>query len=123
MVKGYVYIYTPGHLRANVRGYVLESVLLAEKALGKSLPLKAKVHHHTPDQLVICEDQGYHMLLHQRQRAYDACGHAHWRKCRICKEYDPPDKLVFYGSHSLHKSCLKEENKRKRQAKKEALYG
>ena len=37
--------------------------------------------------LVLCESQEYHSLLHQRKRAYMACGNAKWRKCRICIIY------------------------------------
>lgn len=41
----------------------------AEVALGKSLG-SHPVHHHSPTQLVICEDVAYHALLHQRQHDY-----------------------------------------------------
>lgn len=44
-------------------------------ALGKSLPTKAVVHHmnedkldNRPENLVICPDQAYHMLLHKLLR-------------------------------------------------------
>jgi hypothetical protein len=70
---------------------------LAEKALGKSLPPKAVVHHHGPvknDVLVICENQGYHLLLHRRQRALRACGNADWLCCEICGRYSAPEKLI-----------------------------
>ena len=70
----------PGHPRAH-NNYVYDHILKAEKALGKPLPLKAVVHHHTPEQLVICQDQAYHLFLHQRKRAHEACGYANWLKC------------------------------------------
>lgn len=45
----------------------------AERALGHCLPPLAVVHHHTYEgdksQLVICQDQGYHTLLHERMAA------------------------------------------------------
>lgn len=63
--------YAPDHPRGAANGYVHDHVLLAEKALGKALPLKAVVHHHTPEQLVICQNQAYHLLLHRRQRALE----------------------------------------------------
>lgn len=67
-------------------GYVLltindqrkyEHIHIAEMALGKRLPPKVIVHHvngvpwdnFTPFNLVICPDQAYHMLLHQRTKA------------------------------------------------------
>ena len=128
--KGYAYIYIPEHPRSNIRGYVLESVLIAEKALGKPLPPKAIVHHinggkadNRPENLVVCQDQAYHMLLHQRQRAYDACGHANWRICRVCHRYDDPDNLVIYYTHALHRVCRNESQNLKRQTAKEALHG
>ena len=71
------YVHKQGYLRMLVDGkYVLEHVFLAEKALGRSLPSKAVVHHmnnnpadnHTPFNLVICPDQAYHFLLHKRAR-------------------------------------------------------
>lgn len=37
----------------------------AELALGHPLKRSQIVHHFTPTQLVICEDQKYHALLHE----------------------------------------------------------
>lgn len=65
---GYKKLLMPEHHRADPKGYVLEHVVIAESALGKRLPHKAVVHHHSKDQLVICQDQAYHMLLHKRTR-------------------------------------------------------
>ena len=90
----YFLIYAPGHLRADPSGYVREHILIAEKALGKPLPSGVVVHHHTPEQPVICQNQGYHLILHQRKRALEACGHANWLKCRFCKKHDAPKNMV-----------------------------
>ena len=106
---GYVDIFIPSHHRAHGHGYVFEHTLIAEQALGKPLPREAVIHHHTPEQIVICQDQGYHNTLHRRARAYKACGHASWRKCVHCKKYDPLEKLLRHSESSyIHADCRKE---------------
>lgn len=74
------YIHEDGYIRVKVgvghHDYRLEHVVIAERALGKPLPKKAKVHHvngrkgdNKTTNLVVCPDQKYHLLLHARQRA------------------------------------------------------
>ncbi len=101
-IAGYIEILCPGHPRAGNRNYILEHILVIEKVLGKCLPPKAVGHHVNNDgkdnrnqNLVACQDRAYHFFLHQRQRAYRACGHANWRKCVHCKQYDSPEKLII----------------------------
>ena len=92
---------------------VLDHVAVAQHALGKPLPVGAVVHHvdenksnNTPANLVICPSQAYHLLLHQRMRAFAASGHYDWRKCNVCKQYDSPDRLRFYqGNAPVHLEC------------------
>jgi len=70
---------------------------IAEKALGKILPLQAVVHHvnrnrkdRTHSNLVICQDQAYHLLLHARKRIYDAGGNPNIDKvCAKCGQVKP----------------------------------
>jgi len=91
----------------------LEHIRVAESVLGKPLPIGAMVHHidenrlnNARDNLVICPSQTYHMLLHARMRALAACGHADWRKCIYCKQWDAPNNLKIRqrgGTH--HLSC------------------
>lgn len=116
---GYILILMPEHHRSNTGGYVFEHILIAEKSLGKPLIAPNCVHHYTPTQLVICEDHAYHHFLHQRQRAFEACGHANWLKCTYCKQYDDPKNMVVKQRHyrksgyvlGCHQLCRKIYNK------------
>lgn len=77
-----------------------EHRIVAAKALGKPLPAVAVVHHvdenrenNDPSNLVICPDNKYHRLIHQRLNAFNATGHYDWRKCPYCKQYDDPQNM------------------------------
>jgi len=102
--QGYVMVKSPNHPRAS-RGYVFEHILIAEKVLGHPLPRGVVIHHHpsikNATDLIICESDAYHRVLHQRMRALNACGHSNWRKCKYCKQYDQPQNV----SNSYHKVC------------------
>lgn len=74
LASGYVLSYAPNHPRAQ-HGYVFEHILVAERALGHYLPEGAVVHHrdeiksHNENtNLVICQDNAYHNLIHGRMR-------------------------------------------------------
>ena len=86
------------HPRANKKkGFVLEHIVIAEKALGKYLPAGAEVHHvdsvrdnNANTNLVICQDSKYHRLLHTRKRVYEAGGNPNtdlW--CSRCQRPRP----------------------------------
>jgi hypothetical protein len=73
---------------------------IVETVLGRSLRGSECVHHvngngldNAHENLVICPDQAYHMLLHARERAFDACGNASFRKCKHCKLWDDPSQM------------------------------
>lgn len=68
MATGYVMVKRDGKL-------TYEHIVLAEQALGKSLPKGAIVHHtsarddnHGYCKLVVCPSQDYHLLLHRRMK-------------------------------------------------------
>lgn len=77
-------------------------------------------HNNAPCNLVLCQDTKYHRLLHQRQRSLDACGHATWRKCVVCKKYDPPERFMWRGvkRQPVHRECNNTASKMYRNAKR-----
>lgn len=102
-----------------------EHVLIAERVLGRTLPIGAVVHHadenrsnNAPNNLVICPNQAYHMLLHQRMRALAACGNANWMKCVFCKRYDDPDRLYIRPNRhqGFHRACSAKDKVERRHA-------
>lgn len=64
--------------------------------LGRRIGWPHEIHTHTDGTLVVCEDKAYHKLLHIRTDALVVCGHANWRRCRFCGEYDDPKNLIIY---------------------------
>ena len=103
-----------GYQYKKVRGVnKAEHAIVAERVLGHPLPSHARIHHinekpddNTPSNLVICENNVYHLFLHVRLRAYRACGNVHWRKCVFCKQYDDAANLAFHkGMAQHHLSC------------------
>lgn len=104
-----------GHPNAKKSGVIEEHRLLAANALGKPIPAGAVVHHHNGTmnggQLVLCENKAYHKLLHVRQRAFEATGDPHKRKCSFCKEWDDTRNMKRYTTRNesyYHSSCHRE---------------
>ena len=102
------------YVMIRVKGkYQYEHRLIAEKVLGKPLPPGAEVHHYNGHNqsnkydLIICENRSYHRLLDARGIALMECGHADWRKCKYCHQYDGPAKLRINekGRSAYHNTC------------------
>lgn len=115
--RGYITVCVPRHPRGKANGMVFEHILVVERVLGRTLPLRNVVHHvdgdrarNTNDNLVACEDQAYHLLLHRRARALELSGDASNVQCWYCKGWDRPES--FDGSNRKgqyhHKRCAAE---------------
>jgi len=108
------------HPRANgKRKRVPRYVLIVERALGRYLDSYVVIHHANLNEaddsnsnLVVCQDRAYHNLLHQRTRAYFACGNANALRCDLCKRYDleGTNGMVLFKRRTgtfrrYHKAC------------------
>lgn len=80
-----------------------------EERTGIKLPPRAAIHHFTKVQLVACQDQSYHMLLHRRTEAYRATGNPNLRKCGRCGEWKTPDSF-YYTKEGYKKDICKSCN-------------
>lgn len=115
---GYVRLLVRDNPRA-YRNRMFEHLVLAEAALGRPLPTKAVVHHfdcnrsnNSPGNLVLCEDQAYHLLLHARSRRLRELGSLDLRRCQTCDEVKPlqdfvKDKGSWDGHHTKCRPCMK----------------
>jgi hypothetical protein len=99
-----------------------EHVAIAEAALGKRLPTGAVVHHVDGDRfnnansnLVVCESQSYHMLIHARTRVVLAGGDPDMHAvCSHCTELKPfhqfhRNQHKFMGRHDTCKVCRRRD--------------
>jgi hypothetical protein len=93
-------------------GVIHEHVLIAERALGKPLPSGAQVHHVDENRrnnanrnLVICQNQSYHLLLHSRAHVLRAGGNPNTDfLCSTCNVTKP--RSEFNKRHStLCRAC------------------
>lgn len=87
---------------------------IVEDILDYQLPNTAVVHHvngniqdNNPSNLVVCQNHAYHRMIHAREVALKECGHADWRKCKYCHEYDSIENLYFppNNEYAMHKRC------------------
>lgn len=85
--------------------------IIAERALGKPLPVGAVVHHvnqirndNRTRNLVICPDHSYHALLHSRIDSLKACGRLDWLACAFCGKHDAPDNMLVRPRSNGHRN-------------------
>lgn len=123
--RGYVMLKSPSHPRADRCGYVPEHVLIAERAVGHFLPSSSPVHHanlnpgdNRNGNLVVCENQGYHRLLHHRTAIVSAGGlprlHRICGGCRKVKLHSEFSRLAhgFLGLDSRCRACHAERRRK-----------
>lgn len=128
-------VYAPTHPNTNAKGYVREHILVVLNARdGKPLPDGCEIHHVNGDSLdnracnlVVCPSTAYHRLLHRRQRALDACGHADWVRCWLCGEWSAPEDMGRSGvgadglrkAGAQHRECFNRYDKELRARRRE----
>lgn len=114
--QGYVYRTVSPNARKG------EHVIIAESALGRPMPEKAVVHHwdenplnNFPSNLVICENQTYHLLLHARTARIKDTGSFALKRCFCCKEVKPMNDFPvkssnWDGRYAWCKPCANKKN-------------
>lgn len=126
--NGYVMVKMPNHPRADRRGYVLEQILVLEKALGRPVLPTEEAHHrnrirsdNSPGNLILFWTKGMHRSYHERLKAYEECGHYEWRKCMYCHQYDDPSNMSSYktkiNTRYYHKHCHAEYDRKRYKSK------
>lgn len=107
---------------------VQRAVLVVEEILGHRLPKGAIVHHVNEDEsddrnenLVVCQDQGLHNIIHGRTNALKACGNARWKPCKFCHEYSAPILLVKNGTSHYHPVCGAEDQRKRKRSRLASL--
>jgi hypothetical protein len=125
-----IFIATGGYLFRTINGRtVYLHTEIAEVILGKPLPPEAEIHHingdpadNHPENLVICPNHEYHMILHQRQRALKSCGNANWRPCHLCGIFDDPEAMRPHYKQFYHRHCMAQASRERRAKTKETSW-
>lgn len=128
--KGGTFIDKDGYVRVRGEGRNrLEHRLVIESALGRPLTKTEVVHHingvktdNRAENLLVCS-ASQHREIHASQDAKAKCGHADWRMCIYCHQYDDQANLsvVKKNQSCYHKACAAtyQQNRNKRSSTKE----
>lgn len=123
---GYILIKDRNHNSCNSNGYVREHVLICENVLGRKLSKQNMIHHidfnksnNTNNNLVICENDEYHKLLHLRTNSLINTGFKDRYRCSSCNEYKKESEYYISNTVPFYyrrcKECAAKDNlKRKR---------
>ena len=112
--RGNGYTGRDGRIKITADGIkAYKHTIIVEAILGHDIPPGALVHHidgnasnNENSNLVLCQSNGYHALLHRRKKALESCGNSRWRKCPFCKEYDDPGNMYVPSQGcAIHRSC------------------
>lgn len=117
IINGYVCVKaSKEHPSADKNGYVLEHILIAERALGRRIPVGVQVHHfdevrshNEGSNLVICQDAKYHMILHARRRVQQAGASPDTHSiCSRCGPRPNKDFCVNNANWHGHDTCCRQ---------------
>lgn len=125
--SGYTVLPSPLRRGLGVTPFAYEHTVIVEGLLGHRLRTTAPIHHvngiptdNRHENLVVCEDHAYHMLLHLRQRALDECGNPNWRKCVYCHTWDDPLSMKIHSAKAtaryFHRRCQNARAKPRKRA-------
>jgi len=104
-----------------------EHTAIVERIIGRNLPIGAEIHHvnedrsdNRPENLVVCQDRAYHMLLHARAERLKLFGTLTRKRCIGCERVC--DLADFYrdrtrsvdGRSNVCKSCCDEKREVRR---------
>ncbi len=122
----YLYVYRPDHPKATAGGCMAVHILVAEKALGHTLPTGAVVHHvdgnkqnNAASNLVICQDNAYHLFLHRRTRVVRNGGNPNTQKvcgsCGFARDFSAfhVDRHNDSGLQGRCRFCMRESHRLK----------
>lgn len=101
----------------------MEHIVIAEAALGHTLPDGVEIHHvdgngrnNAHSNLVICQNKAYHKLLHRRMRIKAAGGNPNSERiCQLCRKVKPLAEMVGDGRYPQCRQCARERAAQRRE--------